>query len=81
MDIENAETPAETAPVSTARMWMRYVLVVIAGLPLAVVSLLHTMGRTDDFGVLGEWYVMLPLTLAAVCGWLFVEKVIDRVNR
>jgi hypothetical protein len=54
--------------------WLRRLVLGVSLLPVAVLSTLHTMGRTEDFGVLGEWYVMLPLTLACVAGWLVVEK-------
>ncbi|MCY1145414.1 hypothetical protein OWR29_46060 [Actinoplanes sp. Pm04-4] len=62
------------------RLWLRRVVLGLACLPLAAVSVLHTMGRTDDFGVLGEWYVMLPLTLAGVLAWTLVEKAWTKVD-
>ncbi|GAB2621672.1 hypothetical protein Aab01nite_77450 [Paractinoplanes abujensis] len=56
--------------------WIRRVVIGLACLPVAAVSILHTMGRTGDFGVLGKWYVMLPLTLLGVLGWLLLERTV-----
>lgn len=56
------------------KLWLRRLVIAVSCLPLAAVSILHTMGRTDDFGVLGKWYVMVPLTLAGIAAWSLVEK-------
>ncbi|MBL7259730.1 hypothetical protein [Paractinoplanes lichenicola] len=58
-------------------MWIRRVVIGLACLPLAAVSILHTMGRTGDFGVLGKWYVMVPLTVAGLLAWSLIEKAIS----
>jgi hypothetical protein len=58
-------------------VWIRRVVIGLACLPVAAVSILHTMGRSGDFGVLGKWYVMLPLTLLGVLAWLLLEKTVS----
>jgi hypothetical protein len=60
---------------------LRRVGLVISLLPVAVLSTLHTMGRTGDFGVLGRWWVMVPLTLACVGAFALVEKVAGWATR
>ena len=59
---------------STTRVWIRRIVVGVSLAPLAAISVLHTMGRSDDFGALGRWYVMVPLTVAALLAWGLVEK-------
>ncbi|GAA1594236.1 hypothetical protein [Actinoplanes couchii] len=71
MDDESTETPA---PMSTGRMVFRYVAIGVAVLLFAGFSLLHTMGRSDDFGVMGEWYVMTPLAIGVIGAWWLIER-------
>lgn len=71
MNEESTETPA---PISTGRMVLRYGAIGVAVLLWAGFSLLHTMGRSDDFGVMGEWYVMTPLTIGVIAAWWLIEK-------
>lgn len=66
----------ETAPAGRARTWLRALVIAVACAPLAVISILHTMGRTGDFGVLGRWYVMVPLAVAGFFAWDLIEKAI-----
>ncbi|MCO8277285.1 hypothetical protein M1L60_42585 [Actinoplanes sp. TRM 88003] len=61
-------------------LWLRRIVLGLACLPLATISVLHTMGRTDDFGILGEWYVMLPLAAAGFLAWTLIEKAWIRVD-
>ncbi|WP_430786322.1 hypothetical protein [Actinoplanes sp. G11-F43] len=70
------EIEGTTAPVSTTRIWLRRVAVGLACVPFALFSLVHTMGRSGDFGVLGEWYVMTPLTIATLLAWGLIEKTV-----
>jgi len=37
------------------RVWLRRLVIAAACLPLAAASVLHTMGRSGDFGLLGKW--------------------------
>lgn len=57
-------------------MWIRRVVIGLACLPIVVVTIVHTMGRSGDFGPLGEWYVMIPLTLLGVLALMLVEKTV-----
>ena len=59
------------------KSWIRPVVIGLACLPLALVTIVHKMGRSGDFGLLGEWYVMVPLTLLGVLAWLLVEKAVE----
>ncbi|WP_127502567.1 hypothetical protein [Actinoplanes solisilvae] len=61
---------------SPARIWLRRLVIAASCLPLAAVTILHRMGRADEYGLLGEWYVMVPLTVAGVLGWMLIEKAI-----
>jgi len=61
-------------------LWLRRLVLGLACLPLAAISVLHTMGRTDEFGTLGEWYVMVPLAVAGLLAWALVEKAWNRVD-
>ncbi|GIF22862.1 hypothetical protein Ate02nite_55920 [Paractinoplanes tereljensis] len=67
------DTPARQTPV-----WLRRVLIGASCVPLAMLSVLHTMGRSEDFGVLGKWYVMVPLTVASLFAWGLIEKTVER---
>ncbi|MBM2614604.1 hypothetical protein JIG36_03425 [Actinoplanes sp. LDG1-06] len=60
------------------RTWIRRLMIALACAPLAVISILHTMGRTGDFGLLGKWYVMVPLAVAGFFAWTLVEKAVER---
>ncbi|GAA2888553.1 hypothetical protein Acy02nite_70390 [Actinoplanes cyaneus] len=73
MEIDSGRTP-ENAPTSRTRTWIRRMVIAAACAPLSVITVLHTMGRSGDFGVLGRWYVVLPLTLLGVFAWALVEK-------
>ncbi|MBB2944549.1 hypothetical protein FB565_004278 [Actinoplanes lutulentus] len=70
-----------TPEISNKRVWLRYLVIAISCAPLAVISVVHTMGRTDDFGILGDWYVMVPLTVAAFLAWTLIEKAITWATR
>ncbi|MFI5935864.1 hypothetical protein [Actinoplanes sp. NPDC051494] len=72
------ESTSTAAPAPT-RVWARRFAIGVACVPVAVLSVLHSMGRSADFGVLGRWYVMIPLTIAAVLAWQLVEKTVERV--
>jgi hypothetical protein len=75
------ESTSTEAPDTSKRVWLRRLTMGAACVPLAVVGILHKMGRSDDFGVLGKWYVMIPLTIAGVFAWLLVEKAAERTSR
>ncbi|WP_433825802.1 hypothetical protein ACQP2E_27280 [Actinoplanes sp. CA-015351] len=70
-----------TTETGNKRSWFRYLVIVISCAPLAVISMVHTMGRTDDFGILGDWYIMVPLSVAAFFAWPLVEKAITWATR
>ncbi|HWS37649.1 MAG TPA: hypothetical protein VN408_33590 [Actinoplanes sp.] len=73
MNIEDTESAA-VAPAGTARRLVRYLAIGIALALSGGLTLVHAMGRSDDYGVLGEWYVMTPVTVGVLlAGWL-VEK-------
>ncbi|GID32814.1 hypothetical protein [Paractinoplanes brasiliensis] len=57
-------------------IWIRRILIGLSCLPVAVVTILHKMGLSGDYGVLGEWYVMLPLTALGVLALILVEKTV-----
>ena len=67
-------TPTAPAPLGRSRVWLRRLGIGVACAPLAVIGILHKMGRSGDFGVLGEWYVLVPLTLAALLAWHVIER-------
>ncbi|KUL29417.1 hypothetical protein [Actinoplanes awajinensis] len=75
MDIDNHPAP-QPAATSRTRIWLRRLAIAAACGPLALVSVLHTMGRTGDFGVLGEWYVLVPLTVAGLFAWGLIERAV-----
>lgn len=58
------------------RVWLRRLVIAAACLPLAEASVLHTMGRSGDFGLLGKWYVMGGLTVVLILGWELIEKAV-----
>jgi len=77
MEITSTET--ETPAPAPVRAWVRRIVIGIACLPVAVLTVMHAMGRSGDFGALGRWYVMVPLTIACFLAWMFVEKTVERV--
>lgn len=80
MDIDSHRSP-EPAATSPARIWLRRLVIAVACAPLALVSVLHTMGRSGDFGALGRWYVLVPLTVAGLFAWDLVERAIAWATR
>ncbi|WP_436532963.1 hypothetical protein [Actinoplanes sp. HUAS TT8] len=64
-----------------ARVWLRRLVIAVSCAPLAAVSVLHTMGRSGDFGVLGRWYVLLGLAVAGFFAWDLIEKAIAWATR
>ncbi|GAA2593280.1 hypothetical protein GCM10010435_85310 [Winogradskya consettensis] len=62
---------------SPARIWLRRLVIAVSCAPLAALSVLHTMGRSEDFGVLGRWYVMVPLAVGCYFAWNLIEKAIS----
>lgn len=74
----NASSTTGSAPAGRFRVWRRRVLLAVACLPLAAASVLHTMGRSGDFGLLGRWYVLTGLTVVSLLAWLLLEKTIAR---
>ncbi|WP_250031030.1 hypothetical protein [Paractinoplanes maris] len=79
--METTSAPTPETDDNGRRRWLRRTVLGVACLPLAVIGVLHKMGRSDDFGVLGEWYVMVPLTVAGVFAWLLMEKAVHRLAR
>jgi hypothetical protein len=71
---------ARLVPMSRFHVWRRRIVIAIACLPLATAGVLHKMGRSGDFGILGRWYVMAALTAAGVLAWLLLEKAIARTT-
>lgn len=67
--------------IDNPRVWWRRAVIGLACVPFALFSLVHTMGRSDDYGVLGEWYVMIPLALAIWAAWALIEKAITWAAR
>lgn len=74
-----SETPEVTESAST--VWLRRLVIAVSCAPLAVVSVLHTMGRSGDFGVLGRWYVLLSLAVAGFFAWDLIERAIGWATR
>ncbi|BCY11484.1 hypothetical protein [Actinoplanes sp. L3-i22] len=64
-----------------AKMWVRRVVIGVSCAPLVLVSVLHTMGRSGDFGVLGRWYVLTGLAVAGFLAWGLVERAIGWATR
>lgn len=74
------ENTSTEAPATRKHTWLRYLAIGASCAPLAVLSVLHTMGRTDHFGVLGKWYVLTPLAIASFFAWTLIEKTIERTS-
>ncbi|MEV6345564.1 hypothetical protein [Actinoplanes sp. NPDC051851] len=61
---------------TSLRTWLRPLIIGVSCAPLAAITVLHTMGRSGDFGLLGKWYVMVPLAVAGYFAWTLIEKAI-----
>ncbi|GAA2630248.1 hypothetical protein Adu01nite_41540 [Paractinoplanes durhamensis] len=56
-------------------------MVGVACAPFAAIGFLHALGRSGDFGVLGKWYVMVPLAVAGFFAWHLIEKAASWATR
>jgi hypothetical protein len=65
-----------SAPESRGRTWLRRLVIGVSGAPLAVVSVLHAMGRSGDHGPLGRWWVLMALAVAGFFARGLIEKAI-----
>ncbi|MBU2664747.1 hypothetical protein KOI35_14685 [Actinoplanes bogorensis] len=63
------------------RTWIRRLVIGLACTPLAAIGVVHAMGRSGDFGVLGKWWVMVPLAVAGILAWELIEKAVAWATR
>ncbi|MFG1604835.1 hypothetical protein [Actinoplanes sp. NPDC049265] len=66
--------------MSRFHVWRRRIIIGVACLPVMTAGVLHKMGRSGDFGILGRWYAMAALTALGVLAWFLLEKAIARTT-
>ncbi|GLY04472.1 MULTISPECIES: hypothetical protein [Actinoplanes] len=58
------------------RVWLRRLVIAVSCIPFAAAGFLAAVGRSGDHGVLGEWYVLVPLAIVGFFSWDLIEKAI-----